>query len=254
MARKPASARHVPRYREIAEAIREEIRRGRHPVGSRLPTEAELTQRFDTSRPTIRAALTALAQAGLIVRRTRVGSTVVATEPASVLAQQVGSIEELLDYPANTHRRPVAQQYIRADHELASLLRCPPGTDWLRLSMLRYSGDSPTPLCWTDIYVTPRYADVTRHPRHDLIPVCVQITELFDEVIEQADVEVFAGRIPKAMAKPLKAPADSPALYVVRRYHGRDGQVFETSVSVHPEQRYRYAFQLRRELRPNKRG
>src|SRR5690606_712921 len=102
----------IPRHREIAAALRTEIRNGTFSVGTRLPTEAELSIRFAASRPTVRTALAALAQEGLIVRRPRTGSTVIAARPPSVLAQQVASIEELLDYPATTHRRAVTSGYV----------------------------------------------------------------------------------------------------------------------------------------------
>ena len=239
-----------PRHREIADALRQEIREGTYGVGSRLPTEAELSVRFNTSRPTVRSALAALSQEGLIVRRPRTGSTVIANRPPSVLAQQVASVEELLDYPSTTYRRAMTSRYIQADHELSKLLRVANGSDWFLIGMLRFPGDSPMPLCWTDVYVLPRFAGVQKHPRHEQIPVCVQITDLYGVSIEQADVEIFAGRVPAHLAEPLQADEGSPALFVVRRYRGADGQPFEVSVSVHPEQRYRYSFQLRRELKP----
>ncbi|MPS30079.1 GntR family transcriptional regulator [Alcaligenaceae bacterium SAGV5] len=241
---------HVPRHREIAAVLRMEIRGGTFGVGTRLPTEEELSVRFGASRPTVRTALAALAQEGLIVRRPRTGSTVIATRPLSVLAQQVGSIEELLDYPATTHRRAVASSYIKADHELSSVLRCDADADWFHIGMLRFLGDSTTPLCWSDIYVLPRYAGVQKHPKHEQIPVCVQITEMYDVTIEQADIEIFAGSVPEHLAEPLQAEGGSPALFVIRRYCGADGLPFETTVSVHPESRYRYTFQFRRELKP----
>lgn len=241
---------HIPKHREIAGLLRAEIKHGVYPVGGRLPTEEELSERFETSRPTVRSALAALSQEGLILRRPRTGSTVIADQPPSVLAQQVSSVEELLDYPASTHRRAISSEYIKADHELASLLRAGPGSDWFHIGMLRYQGDATKPICWTDIYVLPRFAGVQKHPRHEMIPVCVQITEMYEMTIEQADVEIFAGSVPAHLAEPLQTVEGSPALFVVRRYRGMDGAIFETTISVHPEQRYRYAFQLRRELKP----
>jgi hypothetical protein len=39
----------------------------------------------------------------------------------------------------------------------------------------------------------------------------------------------------------------------MRTYKGRDGEVFEATVSTHPEERYRYRFEFRRELRAARR-
>ncbi|APE26897.1 FadR/GntR family transcriptional regulator [Aurantiacibacter gangjinensis] len=53
-------------YERIAEALSGEIVAGRHPVGKKLPSERELSARFEVSRPTIREALIALEVDGLV--------------------------------------------------------------------------------------------------------------------------------------------------------------------------------------------
>lgn len=47
-------------YRQIVEGILQSIDAGEYPVGSRLPPERELSDRFGVSRPTIREAMIAL--------------------------------------------------------------------------------------------------------------------------------------------------------------------------------------------------
>jgi DNA-binding FadR family transcriptional regulator len=58
---------------KIAHAIRDEIIEGRLIVDQRLPSEAELAEHFNVSRPTVREALKRLAAQSLI--RTQRGST-----------------------------------------------------------------------------------------------------------------------------------------------------------------------------------
>jgi DNA-binding GntR family transcriptional regulator len=244
-----APPKSPPRHTQIAERLRADIQSGVYVLGARLPIEAELVTLFDTSRPTLRQALATLTAEGLIVRRPRTGSVVVATRMPVVLSHAVTSVNELLDYPRDTHRKVTATCYLKADAGLAQQLHCPAGKAWFQITTLRYAGKSTVPLCWTDTYVLPKYAGVTKHRRHTLIPVCEQIVELYDEVIEQADIEIFVMRVPKRMAAALKAPADSPAMGVMRTYTGRDDEVFQTTVSVHPEERYRYRFELKREAR-----
>ena len=243
------SGKTLPRHTQIADRLRADIQSGVYGLGARLPIEAELATLFDTSRPTLRQALATLSAEGLIVRRPRTGSVVVATHVPAVLSQAVTSVDELLDYPRDTHRKVTAARYVKADAGLAQQLRCPAGKEWFQITTLRYPGSSTLPLCWTDTYVLPRYAGVTKHRRHTSMPVCEQIVEMYDEVIEQADVEIFVMRVPRRMAAALKAPAESPAMVVMRTYTGRHGEVFQTTVSVHPEERYRYRFELKREAR-----
>ena len=58
---------------QIAKAIRDAIIAGTMPVDERLPSEAELSEQFDVSRPTVREALKRLAAQSLI--RTQRGAT-----------------------------------------------------------------------------------------------------------------------------------------------------------------------------------
>ena len=67
-----------PRYLQIAADLKQAIVSGRYPVGARLPTELELCEQFGISRFTAREAVRVLSSAGLVSRKQRVGTIVVA--------------------------------------------------------------------------------------------------------------------------------------------------------------------------------
>src|SRR6186713_2308277 len=71
------------RYSTLARHLTEEIEGGRYKVGELIPTEAELQQRFDMSRHTVREALRDLKARGLVVARAGVGTVVRARKDAS---------------------------------------------------------------------------------------------------------------------------------------------------------------------------
>ncbi|WP_342239375.1 phosphonate metabolism transcriptional regulator PhnF [Inquilinus sp. OTU3971] len=56
----------VALWRQISEALEREIRDGVHPAGARLPTEAELSERFGVNRHTVRRAMAELEERGLV--------------------------------------------------------------------------------------------------------------------------------------------------------------------------------------------
>ncbi|MFD4998493.1 GntR family transcriptional regulator [Streptomyces buecherae] len=82
-----------PKYRQIADELRMQITRGDIPPGGKLPTEAELGKEHGVSRGTVRLALGALTNEGLIEgtagRGTFVREHVVLTYYAS-RSEQVG--------------------------------------------------------------------------------------------------------------------------------------------------------------------
>ncbi|MEU4548482.1 GntR family transcriptional regulator [Nonomuraea dietziae] len=57
------------RYELIAAELRDEILAGVHPVGSQLPSEAELAARYSAARGTVRQAVAVLAAEGLVGSR-----------------------------------------------------------------------------------------------------------------------------------------------------------------------------------------
>lgn len=60
-------------WRSIADRLRDEIARGHHAPGARLPSEAALAARFGVNRHTVRQALAALADDGLVRSRRGAG-------------------------------------------------------------------------------------------------------------------------------------------------------------------------------------
>ncbi|HUD29960.1 MAG TPA: GntR family transcriptional regulator, partial [Novosphingobium sp.] len=64
---------HAPRlYRRVAAQLMDEVREGRHPVGSRMPAERELAVQMGVSRPIVREALLAMEVMGIV--EVKVGS------------------------------------------------------------------------------------------------------------------------------------------------------------------------------------
>jgi GntR family transcriptional regulator len=56
----------VPPYIQVADILAAEIRSGKYPKGSRIPTESELTDRFEIARSTARRSVARLRELGLV--------------------------------------------------------------------------------------------------------------------------------------------------------------------------------------------
>lgn len=84
---------HIPLYQRVYEDLRTDITTGVFPVGERLPSEAELSERFSVSAITTKRALDLLRADGLIVRRPRLGTFVTSATPAveATLPSSAGS-------------------------------------------------------------------------------------------------------------------------------------------------------------------
>jgi GntR family transcriptional regulator len=246
--------RKSSRYRDIAAELQKKIRLGIYPVGELLPTETELMAHYSASRQTVREALRIIIEQGLIVRRAGLGSVVIASEPPVLFTHSVKSLSEWLRYSNETYREVVGSGEIVADRKLAALLKCEPGKHWFRIEAIRRSDEFAAPLGWTEIYVLRKFSGVVNRRDHGRTPVHEQIAKMYGETIEYAQLEVFVRGLPARLAKPLQAKAGSPALTMVRRYYGLREELFEVTVTTHPEGRYTYTMDMQRSLRPRTQG
>jgi len=242
--------RKSSRYRDIAARLQKQIRLGHTEVGQLLPTETELMARHGASRQTVREALRILMDQGLIVRRAGLGSVVIAAEPPVLFSHSVKSLGEWLRYSNETYRDVVASREITADRKRARLLKCEPGKHWFLIESIRRSDRFAAPLGWVEIYVLGKFADVVKRADHGRAPVHEQIAKMFGQVTEYAQMEIFARAMPAALAKALQVKTGSPALTVIRRYYGAREELFEVTVTTHPEGRCTYTMDMQRSLRP----
>ncbi|MCA6120012.1 GntR family transcriptional regulator [Bradyrhizobium sp. WSM 1738] len=146
----------------VAKLVEERIVSGECPVGSVIPTELELTEQFDVSWSTIRAALRELQQAGMVSRRCNAGTRAArpSVGPAS-FNQTLADIEDVVQYAAKTERR--VQEIENETVDDPTLLESLVGQACFRVSSVRLSAvNSAPPLCWTDVYVSPTFAPLVR--------------------------------------------------------------------------------------------
>lgn len=73
----------------VVAKLRDEIRSGRWPVGSKISTEAKLVGTLGVSRPSLREAVRSQVQLGLLEARQGDGTYVIADDETSVALKQV---------------------------------------------------------------------------------------------------------------------------------------------------------------------
>jgi GntR family histidine utilization transcriptional repressor len=137
------AAEALPRYGEIRRELERAIVSGEWPPGHRVPSEQELLKHYGCSRMTVNKALSALAAAGLIVRRRRFGSFVAAPViEENVL--QVRPVEEEVRRANKQYRLRVTQRMVRkATKRDAQRLAVAGGTPVLALTCVHFADERP---------------------------------------------------------------------------------------------------------------
>ena len=142
-----------PRYRELADELREEILRGVYRADA-FPTESLLCQRYGVSRFTVREALRALQAEGLIQRKRGSGTII---QPAAArggtLHQPLSNVGEILQYARNTKAEFEALGEGGLPRPIAEHLGLVAGGHWTRFQGLRTQNESSEPIALVDVYV-----------------------------------------------------------------------------------------------------
>ncbi|MEU8364357.1 winged helix-turn-helix domain-containing protein [Nonomuraea sp. NPDC048882] len=97
----------VPVYRQVANAIRDDITAGRYQPGAWLPSESQLAQMYEVGRDTVRDALAHLRAEGRITTVRKRGS-MVATEPSREPYHMPNGARVIARMPTPDERRDLA--------------------------------------------------------------------------------------------------------------------------------------------------
>lgn len=240
---------HKPHFSDIARELTEGIASGRYPVGSLLPTELDLRDHYQTSRHTIRAALRELQQLGLVSRRKNAGTRVESARPTHDFRPSLASLDDLTQFGAKHVRVVQAVEETTVTGTLAKTLGCASGTPRLRISSLRIDGDDGKgrPIGWTDVYIDPAYREIGEIARASPRTLVSSLIEArYGRCIAEVQQDIRATAVPEALVYPLQTAAGAVALEIVRRYLDAAGQIFESSVTVHPADRFFVSMRLKR--------
>jgi GntR family transcriptional regulator len=233
-------------YLQILRSLKDEIVRGIYPVGSQLPTEEELCERFSVSRYTVREALRRLRDDGMVAPRRGAGTMVVPPSSPESYVHEVTSFNDLITFASGVRFQIDSMATISAGAKLASRIGGSAGDRWLAVRGFRYTENSELPVCWTEVYINAEFAAVGRLLQRNRGPIFHLIEDMFGQPITEVHQEIAAASVPPSLAAGLKAKAGAMALLVQRTYRLASGKIAQVAVNTHPASRFRHAMTLRR--------
>ncbi len=232
---------HAPRYAQVTEVLAREIRDGVHPVGSLLPPEPQLCQRFAVSRHTVREAVRLLCEQGLVSRQQGVGTRVLSSQPEKRYVASLSSLGDLMAYTQQTRLKYLGSRWTVPNAALAQLLRCKPKERWLELDTCRYPVEGGPPIVHMRIFVRPQ-CDGIQHALEDGDAWVYGLIEKHGgERILEAQQVVGAIGVPEGSARILGVEPGSPGLFIRRYYLGQGGRLLSVSLNVYPVDRFEFA-------------
>jgi GntR family transcriptional regulator len=175
-----------PLYSEVMDILLEDIKGGQYPPGSKLPPEDQLAREFSVSRVTLREALRALEDDGVIVRRHGSGTFVL--DKRAVPIQTLSSIVSIsaIFKRAGLEDRFVKVEFrkIPADQKIAEKLQIQPSQEIWEVERVRTIGEIPAvysydyfPASFIPAGAEKRLNDYTHSLYHFLAEVCDETSD-----------------------------------------------------------------------------
>jgi GntR family transcriptional regulator len=204
------------RYLDIADTLRQRVAGG---LRGALPSEAALAGEFGASRVTVRRALHALRDEGLVTSRQGAG-WFVATDPVRQMLGRVTTVEAALEHAGTVPERRVLEfAFEPASADVAKTLGVAADVEVLRVLRLNLADGEPFAL--VTVWVTGSVgshlsrADVERATFYDLLPL---------QGVEPGRViqTITAASADRVDAQRLGVPAGSPVLVAHRVTYDRN--------------------------------
>ncbi|MEK1939431.1 MAG: GntR family transcriptional regulator [Pseudomonas sp.] len=222
-------------YEQIAQQLLTEIQQGQFGALGKLPSEAELVERFQVSRVTIRLSLAKLEEDGVVERKQGKGTFVAAQQVRHDLDALRSFHDSLLLQGLKPSMRMLKQRAVAVPEELAGLFseRC------INVERLHFVDDEP--IAFARSYLTAELAEVDWQSveQEPLYSVLERVT---GKPVIRADMAIRAREADKALAEHLGVKRGTALLVMQRTSWFEDQQCCDrTTFYIRPE---RYEFVL----------
>ena len=225
----------VTLWRQIYRAIEEDIAAGGHSAGARLPTEAQLSQRFGVNRHTVRRALEELSRNGLVRVEQGRGSFVAEDVLDYAVAPRTRFSEWIRRHNKEPSGRIIDLREIAADPAIAAGLEVRPGTKVVRLERLGLANGRPVSL-------GAHHFPAARFPG---LAAALRSTATITEALAREGVSDYRRRVTRVTARLpqpheaalLQTPRNRPLLVTENVNIDQDGAVVEFGITRYPTPR-----------------
>lgn len=233
-------------YHKIADTFMEKIKSKEWEPGYMIPTEKELCEQFQVSRPTMRSALSILVNQGYLERVKGKGSFVSSPkvlEEATVFRESFS--RGLIERGMEVQTEVLEQRVMEADETVADALMIQPGDEVLKLVRLRYvKGSFETGPIVYNISYLPGQMDFIQKSNFE--------AESLTDVLNRNGVKrrhleknINAILMEGKIARILGVPENSLGILITSICWGEDrSQVIEYTLSYYPADRNSFVLKI----------
>lgn len=211
-------------YLNIKETILEQIDAGLLVASQKLPSERKLAETFDTTRITLREALSLLESEGRIYREDRRG-WFISPEP---LKYDPSTNINFVTLTTNQQRvgksELINAKMIPANRQAITLLNVPALSNIINVNRVRYLEDRPVAFV-TNLIRPERVTHLLNHN------ITRSLTDIYKQhyglVYQKTDYRISSTSLLGPIALHLRATAGTPAMLIERINYDQNGHIFD---------------------------
>jgi GntR family transcriptional regulator len=238
------AALKTPLYHQIALILRQQIVDGYYAYDDRVPTEKELTERYEVSRITAKRALDDLAKEGLVVRERARGTRVCfkgAIQP--VKSSVEGVLENLLSMGLETEVTLLSFEYVTPTDALMESLECE--KDTLVQKAVRIRSLEGEPFSYLITHVPEDIGQ--QYDQNELAEKpLLALLERSGVKVASANQTISASLADAVVASALNVEIGAALLAINRVVRDQNGRPVEHISALYRPDRYQYHMELTR--------
>jgi GntR family transcriptional regulator len=233
----------LPFYHQLYEILRTNIVQGKWKSGDMLPPESELIEQYQVSRITVRQALDALVNDGLIYRQRGRGTFVAHPTVEQGLSRIISFTDDMRQRGFEPGTEVLFSGVIPAPREIAQQLGVAPNEELVRLERLRMADGEPMSI--EESHLVHRFCPGILSGDYANTPLREALAREYDIHLAHAKQVIRAIPAPKKVADKLSVPAKSAVLFIERVSYTQQNIPVEFLRIHHRGDRYALYHELR---------
>lgn len=218
-------------YKQVSTQILEQITKGERKVGDQFPPEIEFASELGVSRSTVRLAFNELELSGVLRRRKRAGTQIIASKPKTQVRTKQKGFEELMQMVRNV---PAKIEQISTVHldDMPVLEKFHEVSDhWLEIYATRSLPNAKTPTCVSCVYIPERFSAITDNLNKMEASVLSLIENVYDVQVARIVQRDKAVSCPTPAATLMALQPAEAVLEIQMELYDRGGELIEFVVT-----------------------
>ncbi|RLJ90655.1 GntR family transcriptional regulator [Planococcus citreus] len=233
----------IPIYIQIEEQLKQQIQQGDFSVGTSIPSERELSERFAVSRMTVRQSITNLVNDGLLYREKGRGTFVASPKVEQPLNGLTSFTEDMESRGMVPSSKLIGFDILEPESDVAEELQLNEGDRVYFVERIRFADDKPMAIERTYLPVN-RFPNLTEESFQGSLYAVIENEQQLK--ISHATQRMEAGLVKKEDAELLQIQPPA-AILMIERISFLEGDLpFEVVRSTYRADRYKFTTEIQR--------